>query len=139
VSDLYEFSVRIRTLGKRVETNANLLKRKVAIRVDNTVVFATPVDTGRARSNWIVQLGSPATNTVETLGSNAASESIAKARVGIESAQSGDVIHITNNLAYISKLNDGWSAQAPANFVAEAVSDGVASIKGVEVTTGRGL
>ena len=129
----------MRVLGDNVETNANLLKRKVAVKVDNTIVFATPVDTGRARSNWQVDINSPAQGVVESLGDSAAQRSIAIAKSKIEEANPGDTIHITNNLSYIGALNDGWSAQAPANFVEEAVHDGVGAMRGVEILTGKGL
>ena len=58
--DLKRFATRIRQVGAAVEDNAGKLVRKVALSVDATVVSATPVDTGRARSNWQVEIGKPA-------------------------------------------------------------------------------
>lgn len=145
--DFKGFGRRAHVIADNIETNANLLKRKVALAVDAAVVMATPVDTGRARSNWIAELNAPASNTVDPLagvrkghegsGGAVARASIEKAKAVIEEAKPGDVIHITNNLSYINALNDGSSAQAPANFVAEAVQAGVARIKGARITVDR--
>jgi hypothetical protein len=121
-NDLRGFARQIRITGKAVEQNATSMLRRVAVAVDRTVVFATPVDTGRARANWQAQIGSPASGTVPPTTAEA---SVAAAQAVINNAKPGDTIHLTNNLPYIGKLNDGWSAQAPANFVQEAVAVGV--------------
>lgn len=138
--DMRGFGRRAEVIADGIEDNANKLKRKVALAVDAAVVLATPVDTGRARSNWIVELNAPSSQTIEPLagvrhghagsGGAVARASIEAAKGEIEKAQPGDMIHITNNLHYISALNDGTSAQAPANFVEEAVLAGVERIKG---------
>lgn len=129
MADLRQFSGRIRIMGQRVEQNADALVRKAALAVDSAVVLATPVDTGRARANWQVNIGSSASGTVEaedTTGQAA----IAQGRVKITQYRGGSSVHITNNLAYIGRLNDGWSAQAPSGFVEKAVLVGVAAAQG---------
>lgn len=138
MSDLRQFAGRIRVMGKRIEKNADAMTRKVALAVDSAVVIATPVDTGRARSNWQVNLGSPADGTREaytpgaegsTGGANAQA-AIDQGRAEIAKYKGGSAIHITNNLPYIGRLNDGHSAQAPAGFVEKAVLVGVAAAQG---------
>lgn len=129
----------MRATGRDVEENAARLKREVALAVDVEVVLGTPVDTGRARSNWQVELNGPAQGTVETLGGvrkgfkgsggAVAQRSIEKAKARIEQAGPEVAIHITNNLSYIGRLNEGWSAQAPAGFVETAVLNGAARVK----------
>ena len=47
--------------------------------------------------------------------------------------QKRQTVYISNNVAYIGRLNAGSSAQAPAGFVEEAVSTGVSAIQGARV------
>jgi hypothetical protein len=94
--------------------------RKVALRVHQSVVLATPVDTGRARNNWLPNLNAP----LSTPNVNAEGQGLnilAKGKAVVATAKFGDVIHFTNNLSYIGVLNDGHSAQAPSGFIQKAV------------------
>lgn len=135
--DLRQFALRIKAIANGVEVNAANVVRKVAVSIDSTVVMATPVDTGRARSNWIVELGAPSSvvRGAYSEGSEGSTEG-ANSRAAIEQGNAtiakyngGSSIHITNNLPYIGKLNDGHSAQAPSGFVQSAVLDGAAQVK----------
>jgi hypothetical protein len=129
MADLRQFAGRIRVIGRRIEENADAMVRKVALAVDSAVVIATPVDTGRARSNWQVNLGGPASGTRDALDQSGQA-AIAEGQTRIAQYRGGSAIHITNNLPYIGRLNDGWSAQAPSGFVEKAVLVGVAAAQG---------
>lgn len=134
-----EFQQRMASLAAKVQDNADKTVRKVAMAVDQTVVMATPVDTGRARANWIAALDVGVTNTVETLDPSGG-QAIAQAAgviAGYKGKPSGrSEIHVTNNLAYIGSLNDGSSRQAPKNFVQQAVKAGAAAVKGAKLLEG---
>lgn len=128
---LNDFSRRITVRGRGIAENTDRLVRKVALAADQAVVMGTPVDTGRARSNWIAQIGSAPSGTIEpyapgeagsTTGANSQA-AIDQAEAVISGYNNGQEIHITNNLPYIQRLNDGYSAQAPANFVEQAVAE----------------
>jgi len=120
MADLKTFARRIRAIGDRVEKNVDATVRKTAILINQTVISATPVDTGRARGNWFASVGSPITgDSTETDKSGAGRISANNSK--ISGAKSGQTIFLSNNLPYIGKLNDGSSAQAPANFVEQAV------------------
>ncbi len=134
MSDLRQFSAKMKKTGKAVADNAPLLTRRVALAVDANLIFATPVDTGRARSNWQVQIGEAAVGIAEPMS---VQESLNRARVVIAAYKGGSVIHITNNLPYIGRLNDGHSAQAPANFVEQSCLNGSKAVKGTSVLTGK--
>lgn len=135
--NLRTFSRRAVVLGDTVATNSDRLTRKVALKVDSTVVLATPADTGRARSNWIVDLDNEPKNTFGEPASPAqgAQQALDQGSATIGQYKAGQVIHITNNLDYIGKLNEGHSAQAPANFIEEAVYVGVQAVKGASLLT----
>ncbi len=127
--------------GKRVEDNSTRLVRKCALAVDAAVVMATPVDTGRARANWQVGINDAITTADRERFSQSGRESIAAAQQEIKGFRTSNPndksIHITNNLDYIGRLNDGWSAQAPAAFVEQAVMVGVNAIRGAKITVGK--
>lgn len=137
MANINEFVRRIEIQASRIKDNANKIKRKAALAIDQTVVLATPVDTGRARSNWVVQLNTPNTTIREPyspgtkLGladSANASAAINQGSSVISQAKPGDSIYISNNLDYINKLNDGSSRQAPEQFVQKAVDEAINAI-----------
>ena len=78
--------------------------KKTAFDIDKEIVEQTPVDTGRARSNWLPSINSPRTDEVD-----------AGQKPDIAPIISGytinDTIFIANNLPYIERLNNGWSQQ----------------------------
>lgn len=92
--------------------------KKDALLIDRGVVLATPVDTGRARANWIVSLGDPVTTTTEEQGE---SVSFAQGQAEILKQKGFQRIIIQNNLPYIKKLNDGHSKQAPKKFIERVI------------------
>ena len=134
-NDLRGFSQRVRLQGKAIEDNATRLLRRTASAIDSAVVLATPVATGRARANWHAEINS-ASLAVTTDVSPSGSEAITAAKPIIDKAQAGDTVHITNNLPYIGRLNDGWSAQAPAGFVEEAVQVGIDTVRNADLLEG---
>lgn len=93
----------------------------LALAVDDAVVSATPVDTGRARGNWIPSINTP----VEQADPNRLDPGGSLGRQAMQAAlasfKAGDTVCLTNNIAYIGRLNDGSSRQAPAGFVDKAV------------------
>ena len=117
--------------------------RMAALAADQAVVLGTPVDKGRARSNWIVSLGAPSRTTVDphvpgeggsTAGANAnAALAQGAAVIGGYSGLIHGSIAISNNLPYIGRLNTGYSKQAPAGFVEKAVQSAVRAVQKARV------
>ena len=138
---LGDFSRRIKKRAFDIEKEVNKAVRQVALVADRELVLSTPVDTGRARSNWFVNLNSPNRQIFEPYvpgekGSTASSNSqaaIDQAVLTIFKRQIGQDIYISNNLDYIGKLNEGSSAQAPAQFVEAAVQRAVNVVKGARI------
>lgn len=129
--DLAAFSRRIRGIGTEVVVRADRNMVATAGLILTGVVTSTPVDTGRARGNWIVSIGSPVTlpnlKSLDKTGQATISRGQAVAeRYASDSLQS---IYICNNLPYIQRLNEGWSAQAPAGYVQAAVQTAVAYLR----------
>lgn len=128
-NSLQDFGRRMRLRGQSVADEADQLTRKVALAALSTVTTETPVDTGRARSNWLVALDSPRRDVIESYGKDGSAEAAtASGSAVISGYRNGQAIYITNNLPYIGRLNDGWSAQAPAGFVETAVAAAVREV-----------
>jgi hypothetical protein len=118
----------MKQLGQNIQGNSLVLLKKLALNIDKNVVMATPVDTGRARANWQVQINGPAQGELEKEDPSGA-VTIAMGQTAIMGVQHGQAIHITNNLPYVVYLNDGTSTQAPLHFVEESIAAAMQSIK----------
>lgn len=102
-----------RAYKKKVVGLTEAVTRKTAFDIDAELVQQTPVDTGRARSNWLPSINTPRNDMVE-----------AGQKPDILPVTSGykidDKIYIANNLPYIQRLNNGWSGQNPTPSWVEA-------------------
>ena len=142
-NDLDRLSRKMRQTAIQIETGATVMTRKVALAIDQTLVIATPVDTGRARSNWVVEVGTqPTRDTREpyspgdrgNTGAANAAAAIAQGQQAVMSYNREDeYIFITNNLNYIKDLNEGKSPQAPPGFVQTAIARGVSVARGYNI------
>ena len=156
MATLVQFSQNIRKRGSQIENAGTRFVKATASRCLRSLVNATPVDTGAARSNWRVGIGAPARSKIgpyspgKKLGSGErtnANAAIAAglARIKSVSGVSGrggglkTAIYITNALDYVGHLpnnkghNDGASKQAPAYFIEAAISESVNGIRNLRV------
>ena len=90
-------------------------QKRVAVDLTRNLVLNTPVDTGRARANWIVTVGKPSNRTLQ-ITDKTGSKTVAKAEK-INIPAEGDLIFISNNLPYIVYLDKGTDKMAPFNIV----------------------
>lgn len=123
-------NIFIRRLNRRasnVKEGADRLRRAVIQEMFQEVVYATPADTGLARTNWQVGVNVIPDELIKEphfpgrhLGLaerlNAGITIIGGMPV-IEMSRVEDNVYIANNVPYIQRLNDGYSQQAPANFI----------------------
>jgi hypothetical protein len=134
-----DFADRIKQIAVTVDEGINRTVKQIALAVDAAVVQATPVDTGRARSNWIASLEVASGDTIEPLapGALATQAAIQAAIDALAQRKPGQSIHLTNNLPYIVRLNEGHSAQAPSGFVQTAIANGLQSVANIKVIDGQ--
>ena len=92
--------------GKALES----VFRGTSLSLFSRIIRRTPVDTGRARGNWMAGLNSPS----ETGGEVGAT--VARARLG-------DSLFLTNNLPYIHRLEYGSSDQAPQGMLRITIAE----------------
>lgn len=138
-TNINTFSRRIRARANLVGNSTTKMVRRVALSIDTALVMETPVDTGRAKSNWIVAINfSPdrriqayapgSKGSTETANMMAALSQGERVITGYESGKDQE-IYITNSLPYIGELNEGSSYQAPAMFIQTAIAAAVAAAR----------
>lgn len=160
MATLAQFSQNIRKRGSQIENAGTRFTKAVAKRALRALVNATPVDTGRARSNWRVGIGAPTSAVIEPyspgkklgLGerSNAnAAIAAGLARINSVRGKSGaggglqTSIYINNNTAYIGNLpngrglNDGASPQAGPGWIEASLLEAQAILPTLRVFTNR--
>ena len=122
------FQGDIQAFVDKVHHRGDVILRKVALDLFRGVVIKTPVDTGRARGNWMVGVNRIPTET--QLGiDNAPMPRIIS---DVSTAKWGDNVALANSVAYIgpleyggfpnppmkgSKTAGGFSKQAPQGMV----------------------
>lgn len=112
--------------GKSISNNTGLLQ-------------TTPVETGLARSSWVVSVGHPSSDIVQEssleavirgkkgpsdanfVGSPPSGEEIARAREALSSLSFGQPSFITSSLEYIEVLNDGDNSHIGHHMVERSV------------------
>lgn len=126
---------RAATLTRNVDEAVKAVAKGVTI----GVVDGTPVDTGRARSNWQVSTGTANQATVQPFApgrhlgrdeSSNANAAINQANRIINLRKPYEPLFIQNNVDYIQKLNTGHSAQAGPMFVQIAILNGIRLLNG---------
>ena len=130
--DLAGFARRMRVLADQVVDGTDLVTRATAVAASETVTLATPVDTGRARGNWQIGLGTPVRRETDA-NDRSGQETITRNSRRVAARVPGQTIFISNNVPYIVELNAGSSSQAPAGFVEEAVQAAVAAARRVRI------
>lgn len=140
MGDLRALAKSMTLTAQAVEKNSVAAVKEVTRAVGTVVIYATPIDTSRARSNWQgsvdipkegVLFPAPAAPSDPSEGPRVALESVDRAANDYSGQRGGT--WIVNNLDYIQALNDGWSSQAPANFVAMSVQAGANAVSKIKL------
>jgi hypothetical protein len=95
---------------------------KLTLDIHERLLLSTPVDTGWARANWIPSINIPVRKAdgspelISTGEQDKGALELTRWRFSMGPA------YITNNVPYITTLNEGSSKQAPSGFVQKSVS-----------------
>lgn len=114
-----QFGKRMKIVSKNFGGNVEKTIRRAALAADTAAVLTTPIDTGRARGNWVVSIGQPVEVVKGQPGSPQAgeAEALAQGQSAVASYRLGaGSIFISNSLPYIVKLDEGSSSQATAGM-----------------------
>ena len=141
---LKKFAARMDEVSSQILGTMDVTMRKLALVTDQVAVLATPVDTGRARGNWIVTLGEQAAasdnqRTKDKSGNLALEQ--ARGALGVSLIGGGGrnqksgrfqsavkTIFLTNSVEYVTFLDQGSSRQAPAGMTQQAITAGLQAL-----------
>jgi hypothetical protein len=96
----------------KVEKPIESKTRETALILYGELVKNTPVDTGRAKANWNIDI-----NTVDT----SKTENTTSQHKNITKTKITDTVFVSNHLPYIERLDQGYSQQAPSGFVDQSI------------------
>lgn len=116
-----------KAFDEKVIKNLDKTKRAAALACFGKLIETTPVDTGRAKSNWWMDINRASAEIRSE--DNAAAATAQAQNVTSKETQITDQIIISNNLPYIKRLDDGYSQKAPAGMVNQSVQYGRAVAK----------
>lgn len=104
----------LEAFAKKAKIELEAAHRLSIIKVVDSLVFGSAVDTGRFRSNWVGGV-----NSVNTYaGHEPESADATRTRLLGSIPPVGGVYYITNSLPYARRLEyEGWSQQMPAGIV----------------------
>lgn len=104
---------------------------RALLRAHQAVTFSNPVDTGYSRARWEPSVtvpppdgpaDRPSRNLAQAQAAGIFSKNRAKVQAIFDSYRLDQgLAYLVNNVEYITSLNEGSSAQAPAMFVEQAV------------------
>ncbi len=100
------------------------VQKKIALEALKRIVLKTPVDTGRCRGNWQVNLTTPGEGFDPEQFDKSGSGSLSNGMAVITSVKKPfQIIWISNNVPYVIYLEDGTSKQAPRGMVSLTVEE----------------
>lgn len=121
------FSADISRFISKAQGNIDLALRQTVVLAAQGVVMTTPVDTGRARANWMFGKVLPK-GTLDGIDTSGAA-TIAKIAGQVTSLKAGGEVWIVNNMPYAGRLEYGYSQQAPAGMVRVTLANLPAAIE----------
>lgn len=106
--DLRQFELGVSNFTVRVVPDrVRRVRDALALEGHRTIVMLTPVDTGRARANWQVSVGTPAEGFVEAFDAGGSATIARGAGIIAEASDPYSMIWIHNGVPYVMYLNDG--------------------------------
>lgn len=132
------FALDISRFVKKAQGNIDLVQKKVMLDMGKRIIMRTPVDTGRARANWMFGISTPKQQTVTTVDKGpttqdgrGASTTVTKFTSDLLSA--GEIkdrsMFLTNSVEYILPLEYGYSQQALGGMVRLTVAEFAGVVK----------
>lgn len=141
VLTLKQFKRRVEVdATKNLERALKITQGLLFTEIYRRIVMRTPVDTGRARANWIPTVGLPSDEILDELAdvsvtgepiTTRENAKIRSADAQLKALPVGQTAWIVNNLDYVRRLDDGTgSRKAPQGILRVACLDAVTAVKG---------
>lgn len=121
---------QVRAVVEAIDQFTERAVTRLALNITANLVEDTPRDTGWAAANWVPAIGVSRDTTEGTeptpqeVAARASEQAAATTALFSYRLPRG-AIFINNNVPYIPRLNDGYSRQAPAGYVQNAIRRGV--------------
>ncbi len=125
-------AIQIKAIIRGLEKVSERAITKITLDVVANLVETTPIDTGWARAMWVPSIG--ARHIVTGLEGVEPDAALVASSANVQTNALGSVfnyklkrgaVYITNNVTYITELNEGKSFQEPAGFVQRAIEKAV--------------
>jgi len=122
--NLFRFESDLKKFAEQIDVDVGKVVRRVALDLYAKITMRTPVDTGRARASWGIDVGRPSNYVAgERLGGSENITQMAKLRAVTDKRLGETTIWLFNNLPYIVPLEYGHSGQAPNGMVRISVAE----------------
>ena len=114
-TNVKSFNTALTAATKKIDGDIQKFIKQVCIETFKRFIMRTPVDTGRARGNWQIEINRTASGTVkEDMWDQVFEKGVAK----LAAIPPFSVIHITNNVEYVYYLEyERPSPQHPEGMV----------------------
>lgn len=125
-TNLVNFNKALISASENIKGDMIRFYKAVCFETFKRIVNRTPVDTGRARGNWQMEVGKAASGTLNVEGSagEVASKALNQATGKLSSITPFSIVHITNNVEYIYYLEyEKRSKQAPQGMVEITITE----------------
>ncbi len=130
-TNLAQFNAALTASETKIKGDFKKFHQQVIAELFRRIVMRTPVDTGRARGNWQIELGGPAQGTLEVIDKSG-DGTILKEIAKLSDIPPFSLVHISNNLSYISYLeHDKRSPQHPEGFLEISITEMAFWISGI--------
>lgn len=112
------FALDLSEIEKAISGDIAEFMQKTVFEIYRGVTLKSPVDTGRFKGNWNVQIGAPNYTVNDSATSTPygapVSGDVASVLFTIDGTKP---VYITNGLPYAARLETGYSKQAPTGMV----------------------
>jgi hypothetical protein len=116
------FSLDLSKFVNRVPVNAEKAFKKIVLDMYTRVAKRTRVDTGLARGNWQVAVGSPPTTAISRR-SKTVDPTIALRELADYDIRKEQSVHIVNHLHYIQPLENGTENREGDHMLSRTVAE----------------
>ena len=120
--NLAQFNREVTQFARSIPGKVTVMQKKIVLEALLRLVEKTPVDTGRARGNWQVTIGSPAEGQFDQTDKEGG-DTIAKGLAALAGLPDMQVVWISNNIDYIEELEHGHSGQSPEGMLAITIEE----------------
>lgn len=116
------FAAQVSAFVRKTENKLDTAVRAISLEAFTRVIMRSPVDRGRFKGNWQVEIGSVPRGVVEIDDKNGTA-TISRMTAEIARLKAGETVYLINNLPYAIELEYGHSDQAPSGMVRLTVNE----------------